>query len=48
MVNKTNKAEPQKLLRQLRETGLQFTKPVNIRMFLYYTYQGIKVSVKTE
>lgn len=47
-MNKTNKADPQKLLRQLRATGMNFTEPVDINTFLFYIYQGIKVSVKTK
>lgn len=48
MVSRTHKAEPQKLLRQLRATGLNFTHPVDMNMFLFYIYQGIKVRVKTD
>lgn len=47
-MTKENQAEPQKLLRQLRENGLHFTNPVDINMFLYYVYRGVSVSVKTK
>ena len=46
--NKISEAEPQKLIKQLREVGLYFTQPIDINTFLYYIYQGIKVSVKTK
>ena len=36
------------LIKQLREVGLYFTQPIDINTFLYYIYQGIKVSVKTK
>lgn len=36
------------LIKQLQEAGLYFTQPIDINTFLYYIYQGIKVSVKTK